>query len=85
MAIRLRNVDGKLVAICAARSMPHAEDVYLDDAAHEALRTKFALDFNSEGCPERGQQIPFDEEAAKRIESQESNNPNRRWWDTVYA
>lgn len=49
MAIRLREVDGNRIALCAAKTGPLVGDVYLDDAAHHALTTKFALDFQSEG------------------------------------
>lgn len=49
MSIRIRVVDGVTVALCAARSVPQAGDVYLDDAQHEALASKFAEDFAHEG------------------------------------
>lgn len=49
MAIRIRNVDGVTVALCAAKSQPKDGDIYLDDNAHHALTTKFGLDFHSEG------------------------------------
>lgn len=49
MAIRIRNVNGVTVALCAAMSNEMEGDVYLDDNAHHALTTKFGLDFYSEG------------------------------------
>ena len=49
MSIRIRKVDGVLVALCAARSIEKPGDVYLDDAQHHALAEKFAADFQSEG------------------------------------
>lgn len=49
MAIRIRNIDGELVALCAAKTELKAGDIYLDDNAHHALTTKFGLDFESEG------------------------------------
>jgi len=49
MAIRLRKIDGKLVALCAAKSEEKIGDIYLDDECHHALTTKFGLDFYSEG------------------------------------
>ena len=52
MAIRLRNIKGTWVAICAAKSRPEIGDVYLDDGMHHALTTKFGLDFHSEGFME---------------------------------
>jgi len=45
MAIRLRIIDGHWVAVCAAKTDPKKGDVYLDDAQHEALATKFAVDY----------------------------------------
>ena len=57
MAIRLRGVDGTLVALCAARTRPETDDVYLDDAQHYALAAKFDrdhkerfIDFQPEGA-----------------------------------
>lgn len=49
MAIRIRNVNGTVVALCAAETDPVGGDIYLDDAAHMALSTKFLIDFESEG------------------------------------
>ena len=49
MAIRIRKVKGRLLALCAAATKPEPEDIYLDDACHHALSTKFALDFASMG------------------------------------
>jgi hypothetical protein len=52
MAIRIRNVNGFTVALCAAETDPQAGDTYLDDAQHHALSTKFGLDWHSEGLIE---------------------------------
>jgi len=49
MAIRIRKVDGKTIALCAAKSIPKEGDLYLDDSIHHALTTKFGLDFYEEG------------------------------------
>ena len=49
MAIRIRKIDGKIIAICAALSEPKEGDVYLDDSMHHALITKFGLDWESMG------------------------------------
>lgn len=78
MSIRMRVVDGLLVALCAARSMPKDGDVYLDDGQHEALARKFRLDH-----PELG--IPVESETRERMEREESNNPNRDAWERVYG
>lgn len=81
MSIRLRRVDGHLIAICAARSIEKPGDVYLDDEAHHALAEKFSEDFASEGVCTRSVD-PLD---AYRRAVEESNNPARAWWDATYA
>lgn len=82
MSIRLRTVNGRRIAICAARSVPKEGDVYLDDGAHHALANKFTEDFVSEGFISRaGGPI----EDAELREREESNNLNRDWWDKTYG
>lgn len=81
MSIRLRLVEGVWVALCAARSIEKEGDIYLDDAHHHALSAKFSADFASMGF---GPDIPYDPEH-RLAEQEESNNPNREWWDSVYA
>lgn len=49
MAIRIRNVNGCVIALCAAETDEKPGDIYLDDDIHHALTTKFGLDFESEG------------------------------------
>lgn len=49
MAIRLRRINGRMVALCAAKSSPEPGDTYLDDGMHEALVLKFCGDFKSMG------------------------------------
>ncbi len=49
MAIRIRKIDGYMVALCAAVTEPEPGDVYFDDTVHHALTTKFALDWETEG------------------------------------
>ena len=49
MAIRIRNVNGTVIALCAARSTAKEGDIYLDDNAHHALTTKFGIDWKGEG------------------------------------
>jgi hypothetical protein len=49
MSIRIRKVDGKVVALCAAKSEPKSGDLYLDDNVHHALTIKFEKDFGSMG------------------------------------
>lgn len=82
MSIRIRVVDGNTIAICAARSVPKEGDLYLDDAAHHALTVKFSADFASMGFSEAFYLDPI---SARLIEQEESNNPNREWWDSEYV
>ena len=49
MAIRIRWHEGYPVALCAARTEAEPDDLYLDDAIHEALADKFAFDWHSNG------------------------------------
>lgn len=81
MAIRLRCIDGQLIAICAARSIEKSGDVYLNDGQHYALADKFMEDFESEGYNTR----PLDPNAAALRAKEESDNPARQWWDETYG
>lgn len=81
MAIRIRHVNGFMVALCAARSMPKEGDVYLDDTEHLALADKFKRDWNGMFDLD----LPCDPDVAPLVEQEESNNPNRAWWDTFYG
>lgn len=49
MAIRVRKVGGKLIALCAAEYEACAGDLYLDDAVHYALTEKFMADWKRNG------------------------------------
>ena len=49
MAIRIRKVDGHVVALCAAETKPEPGDLYLDDAVHHALDEKFYADYEKMG------------------------------------
>jgi hypothetical protein len=53
MAIKLRCINGKLVALCAAKQEGKDCDIYLDDNVHHALYRKFKADFMREGLIER--------------------------------
>lgn len=81
VSIRLRLVDGVLVALCAARSIEKPGDIYLDDGAHHALTLKFWEDFASEGSMN---QPPPTRDAELRAQ-EESNNQNRESWDRTYG
>lgn len=81
MAIRLRIVNGKLIAICAARSIPKEGDVYIDDVQHGALGDKFSRDYHEM----YGYDLPSRDMNLELVEQEESNNANRTWWDRFYA
>jgi hypothetical protein len=49
MAIRIRTIKGRTIALCAACTKPKGGDLYLDDTIHHALSTKFSLDWYEEG------------------------------------
>ncbi len=49
MAIRIREINGTTVALCAAKTRAKEGDIYLDDSAHHALSTKFGVDWFEEG------------------------------------
>jgi hypothetical protein len=81
MSIRIRSIEGATVALCAARSVEKPGDIYLDDAAHQALSEKFAEDFQGMGF---NTSALYDKETAIR-QREESNNANRDWWDKTYG
>ena len=49
MSIRIRAINGYVVALCAAKTEAKEGDIYLGDGAHHALTTKFGVDWVSEG------------------------------------
>ena len=49
MSIRIREIEGETVALCAAQTEAKEGDIYLNDCAHHALMTKFTVDLESEG------------------------------------
>jgi hypothetical protein len=77
MAIRLRHINGRLIALCAAKSMPLPDDIYLDDATHGALAEKFARDWNEAW----NLNIPYDTDVDALIDAEEASNVNREAWD----
>ncbi len=60
MAIRLRTVEGRLIALCAAETDPIPGDVYLDDGQHYAIAAKFWRDY-------QGRTIDFTSEEDDRL------------------
>ena len=81
MAIRVRKVDGHLVAICAARSHPKESDLYLDDGVHYALSQKFWDDY-SDHETRLPNGLPIDEEdIARRVKEED----NLEEWHRTYG
>lgn len=80
MAIRLRKVEGTLIALCAAETDPQEGDAYLDDGIHYALAAKFARDW-------RDQTIDWIYEKHDRLaETQKIRDAREeldRWLDTL--
>jgi len=81
MAIRLRLVNGVWVALFAARSIEKEGDLYLDDGQHHALGNKFSRDYSEMYDLD----LPCRLEDIDLVEREESNNPNRTWWDKEYG
>ena len=48
MAIRVRKVRNRYVALCAAKNKYKKGDIYLNDSIDHALRMKFLRDYKSE-------------------------------------
>ena len=58
MAIRIRKIDGKFTALCAAEHKSKKGDLYLNDGIHEALSIKFGVDRFSEGYEQGMEHAP---------------------------
>ncbi len=71
MAIRIRKIKGHTIAICAAQSVAKEGDIYLHDGIHEALATKFSLDWEGNGLMEKSvadkRKIPLMKQEEKTI------------------
>ena len=79
MAIRIREINGITVALCAVESDERLGDIYLDDAAHHALTTKFGLDWQLMGFIANP---PIDNYIAKIMTTQkvrDAEEEHERW------
>ncbi len=74
MAIRLRKIGERWIALCAARSKAKEGDVYLDDGQHDAI---WYL------CKEKIDDLDSDEETDVLI-YQEEDPELVNWWESVY-
>jgi hypothetical protein len=84
MAIRIRCVDGVVVALCAAESDPMLGDHYIDDASHYALGAKFAQDWRGS----LGLDLPEYPEEWAVMASQKKRDARKeldRWLESVSA
>jgi hypothetical protein len=71
MSIRIREVEGETVALCAAKTKTKEGDIYLNDGAHHALMTKFTADLASEGWLKKN--TPIDEKVKRLMLKEEFN------------
>ncbi len=87
MAIRIRVVDGVMVALCAARSVAKEGDIYLDDAVHQALADKETRHwYEREKVDSRGWiNSEYWNKVLDIVATEESNNPNRTDWDATFG
>ena len=85
MSIRLRIVNGRYLALCAARSVEKLGDIYLDDNWHSALAEKFSRDWDDLFQKGGVYTTQFEDGTVDLIEQEESNNSNRSWWDCTYG
>ena len=78
MAIRIRQAYylGKIywVALCAAETKEQKGDIYLDDNAHHALASKFAIDMDGEGLKTAEWADPILAKLMKKEESKEGGD-----------
>lgn len=78
MSIRVRTVEGVVIALCAAETDPKPGDLYLDDNVHYALAAKFARDW-------RGQEVTWIYEEEDRLaETQKLRDAQEelhKWFD----
>lgn len=65
MSIRIREIEGETIALCAAKTEPKEGDIYLNDCAHHALMTKFTVDLEYEGWLKEN--TPVDEKVKTRM------------------
>ena len=79
--MRLRLIGETWIAICAARSVPKDGDLYIDDGQHHAVIAKAHRDEHSMF----GTELTYKHEHEELVEIEESNNPNREWWDRTYG
>ena len=76
MAIRIRKVNGTTVALCAAKTLPVKDDVYLDDNAHYALSTKFHVDWVEEGIITIEEDLADEEIKRLMLDLEKNQNPH---------
>lgn len=75
MAIRLREVRGEGIALCAAKSNPEPGDIYINDFWHYALALKFGTDEGIDYSDDPATKVMLEEEAKYVAE-----NPN---WNSM--
>ena len=90
MAIRLRRVNGVMVALCAAETDATRGDLYLDDGMHYALAAKFCRDWHGEtidwSYPEEWAAMDTQKVRDARIELQtwiDAGQPDPSVWQKI--
>lgn len=67
--MRLRKVNGKWIAVCAARTTKKTNDIYIDDEQDHAIRSKISFDNRSEGL-----RVPVLDENLDKLMTLEEGN-----------
>ena len=78
MAIRIRAVEGVVVALCAAETDDQDGDIYLDDNQHMGLAAKFAHDWQGQ-CVDWG--YPIEWALMKTQKLRDAKEELTRWLD----
>ena len=85
MAIRIRTVNGTVVALCAVESDPMPGDIYLDDGVDHALRVKFIRDYKSEGIDFGTTAYPEEDALAESQKVRDAKEELEKWLREQHA
>lgn len=83
MAIRIRVIDGRTVALCAVETEAKLDDLYLNDSVDHALRVKFVRDYKSEGIDLNDINYPEDDAIAESQKIRDALTELDKWFDRV--
>jgi hypothetical protein len=79
MAMRIRRVNGTLVALCAVETDAHPDDIYFDDEVDHAVRIKLWRDFKSEGIAFDAISHPFEDALAETQKVRDAKESLEAW------